>query len=291
MAYIQSYKGQSWLLPPSIEDLIPDDHICFLVESLVDSLDYSSFDIRYSGAGHPAYQPRIPLKLVIMGVLDKVRSSRRLARNARENVVYMYLSEKLSPDFRTISDFRKDNPALVKEAFKHTVSFAKEEGLLDLSHLSTDGSKVKANASNRRVLTKDELNVLLKFVEEELEEWAKQDAQEDSVFGDLRGSDQLPKQSKKTIRKAAQYYIKKVREKGPAFKEDVRDTLQKASQEVEEQGLNKVSITDPESRFMKNKKGRIELSYNPQLTVDKARFILANDICQSAHDAGQMQSQ
>ena len=65
MAYIQSYKGQSWLLPPSIEDLIPDDHICFLVEGLVDSLDYSTFDIRYSGVGHPAHHPRILLKLLV----------------------------------------------------------------------------------------------------------------------------------------------------------------------------------------------------------------------------------
>ena len=93
MAYIQSYKGQSWLLPPSIEDLIPEDHICFLVEGLIDSLDYSVFDIKYSGAGHPAYHPKILLKLLIMGVLDRVRSSRRLAKNARENVVYMYLTE------------------------------------------------------------------------------------------------------------------------------------------------------------------------------------------------------
>jgi len=207
MAYIQSFKEQAWLLPPSVEDLIPEDHICFLVESLVDNLDYQTFDIKYSGAGHPAYHPRVLLKLLVMGVLDRVRSSRRLARNARKNVVYLYLSEKLTPDFRTISDFRKENPSLVKEVFKHTVSFAKQEGLLDLCHLSTDGSKVKANASNRRVLTKDELSVLLKFVDEELEEWAKRDTQEDAEFGDLRGSDQLPKQSKKAIRKAAQYYI------------------------------------------------------------------------------------
>jgi transposase len=109
MAYIQSQSGQSWLLPPSLEDLIPEDHICYLIESLVDSLDYSLFDIRYSGAGYPAYHPRVLLKLLIMGVLDRVRSSRRLARNARDNVGYMYLSEKLTPDFRTISDFRKDN--------------------------------------------------------------------------------------------------------------------------------------------------------------------------------------
>lgn len=291
MAYIQSYKEQSWLLPPSLEDLIPEDHVCFLVESLVDNLDYEAFDIQYSGAGHPAYHPRILLKLLVMGVLDRVRSSRRLARNTRENVVYMYLAEKLSPDFRTISDFRKDNPTLVKEVFKHTVSFAKEEGLLNLSHLCTDGSKVKANASNRRVLSKEELGVLLKFVDEELEEWAKQDAQEDGEFGDLRGSDQLPKQSKKIIRRAAQYYIKKVRVRGSAFKEEVQNRLQEAYSEAEEQGLRQVSITDPESRFMKNKKGRIELSYNPQLTVDREGFVLANDVSQSAHDAGQLQSQ
>lgn len=291
MAYIESHKEQAWLLPPSIEDLIPEDHICFLVEILVDNLDYKAFDIKYSGAGHPAYHPRILLKLLIIGVLDKVRSSRRLARNARENLVYMYLSEKLTPDFRTISDFRKDNQVLLKEVFKHTVSFAKEEGLLDLSHLSTDGSKIKANASNRRVLTKDELNVLLKFVDEELEEWARQDAEEDKEFGDLRGSDQLPRQSKKTLRKAAEYYIKKMREKGSSFKTEVQNSLKEANKEAEEQGLSKVSVTDPESRFMKNKKGRIELSYNPQLTVDKQGFVIANDVCQSAHDGGQLQPQ
>ena len=94
MAYIQSFKEQTWLLPPSIEALIPEDHVCFLIESLVDALDYGAFDIKYSGAGPSAYHPRVPLKLLIMGVLDRVHSSRRLARNARENVVFMYLGER-----------------------------------------------------------------------------------------------------------------------------------------------------------------------------------------------------
>lgn len=291
MAYIESYKGQTWLLPPSIEDLIPDDHICFLVEGLVDSMDYRTFDIRYSGAGHPAYHPRILLKLLIMGVLDRVRSSRRLARNARENVVYMYLSEKVTPDFRTISDFRKDNSEVVKEVFKHTVSFAKEEGLLDLSHLSTDASKVKANASNRRVFTKEEVGVLLRFVDEELEEWAIRDTIEDNAFGEIRGRDQLPKQSNKTVQKAAQHYIKKLKERGTEFKEELKGKLQKAKEEVAEEELKKVSITDPDSRFMKNAEGKIELSYNPQITVETRGFILANDVSQNASDAGQLQPQ
>lgn len=291
MAYIDSYKDQQWLLPPSIEDMIPEDHICFLVEGLIDSLDYRMFDIKYSGCGHPAYHPRVLLKLLIMGVIDRVRSSRRLARNARENVVYLYLSEKLSPDFRTISDFRKENAELIKEAFKQTVSFGKEEKLIDLTHLSTDGSKVKANAANKRALTKQELDVLLNFVEEELEAWAKEDEREDEEFGDLRGSDQLPQRSKRVIRKAAQHYIKKVREKGTAYKEELQNKLNEAKQEVEKQGLDKVSVTDPESRFMKSKKGHIELSYSPQITVDNTGFVIANDVTQDANDVRQLEPQ
>ena len=137
MVYVESYKGQTWLLPPSIEELISEDHICFLVESLIESMDFSLFDEKYSGAGRPAYHPKIILKLLVMGVINKVRSSRNLARNARENIVYMYLAEKLNPDFRTISDFRKNNPAIVKEVFKHTVSLAKQAGLVDLNHFAT----------------------------------------------------------------------------------------------------------------------------------------------------------
>ena len=188
MAYIQSYKDQAWLLPPRIEDMIAEDHICYLVESVVDSMDFSAFDEKYAGAGHPAYHPRILMKVLVMGVMDRVRSSRRLAKSARENIVYFYLSEKVSPDFRTISDFRKDNPEIVKEAFRHTVALGKQEGILDLSYLSTDGSKIKANASNRRALTREELEFLLKFVDKELQEWAQQDAVEDKAFGDFSGA-------------------------------------------------------------------------------------------------------
>jgi transposase len=74
MTYIKSYHNQEWLLPPNIEDLIPEDHICYLMETLVHSMDFSSFDVKYAGPGHPAYHPRILLKLLVMGVLDRVRS-------------------------------------------------------------------------------------------------------------------------------------------------------------------------------------------------------------------------
>ena len=291
MAYIKSFKDQNWLLPPSLSDIIPEDHVCLLIEGFIDEQEFSSFHIKYSGAGHPAYHPRVILKLLVMGVLDKVRSSRRLARNARENIVYMYLSEKLCPDFRTISDFRKDNPTIVKKAFQHTVTLAKSEGMLDLSNLATDGTKIKANASNRKVLSKEEIVFLMNFVDNELEEWAKQDSLEDDFFKDIRGSDQLPKSSKKKMRKAVRHYMDKLKEKGELFKVGLQDNLKKAEKELVEKDLDKVNITDPESRFMLSKKGKIEFSYNPQITTERNGFIIANDVCNESNDTRQLKPQ
>jgi len=163
--------------------------------------------------------------------------------------------------------------------------------MIDLSIFSTDGTKVKANAANKRGITKEELEFLIKFVDKELEEWAKQDELEDESFGNLRGHDQLPNISKKKVQRSVKYYVKKVKEKGHIFKEELKEKLQKAKEEIEENNLEKVSLTDKESRFMKNKKGRFELSYNPQITVDKKGFILANDICQDMNDKKQLQPQ
>lgn len=291
MAYIPSYRDQVWLLPPAIDDLIPEDHICFLVEALADAQNYGDFDLAYAGAGAPAYHPRILVKLLVMGILDRVRSSRRLARQARENVIYMYLAEKLAPDFRTISDFRKAHPELIQAVFRHTVRLAKEEGLLDLTHVSTDGSKVKANASRKRVLTRDELSVLLRFVEEELEAWAEQDDREDQALGEMRGLDQLPDQSRKTVRKAVERYVRRIKAKGPEEKGEIQEGLEEAEKEVEDKGLTKVSLTDPGSRFMKNAQGKIELSYNPQVTVARNGLILANTVGQNAADVGELRAQ
>ena len=118
MVFIKSFRNRVWTLPPDIRDLIPSDHICYLIESFVDEMDFSEFEIRFDGSGHPAYYPHIMCNILIQSMLDRVRSSRSIARNVRENVVYMYLAEKLQPDFRTISDFRKENEKLIAKHLK-----------------------------------------------------------------------------------------------------------------------------------------------------------------------------
>lgn len=113
-------------------------------------------------------------------------------------------------------------------------------------------------------------------------ECIKQESTHQGRIGNLRGSDQLSNQSKKTVQKAARYYIKKLKEKGADFKGRLMDSLQKAKEEIDEEVLTKVSITDPDSRFMKTQDGDIDLFYSPRVTVDRTGFILANDVSQNA---------
>jgi transposase len=84
MVFIKSLRNQVWTLPPDIRDLIPSDHICYLVESFVDEMDFCEFEIRYDGSGHPAYHPRLICNILIQSMLDRGRSSRSIARNVQK---------------------------------------------------------------------------------------------------------------------------------------------------------------------------------------------------------------
>ena len=280
MAYIISNKDQNWLLPLSIKDMIPKGHICFLVEDFADSLDYSNFDMLYDGAGHPAYHPKIIMKILIMGMLSRVRSSRKLASGCRENFVFMYLAEKVNPDFRTISRFRKDNAGFVKKAFKQTVELASKNKLVDLSFISIDGSMLKANASKKKYFDRKNLNKLDKAIDKMVDEDIALDELEEQMFGDreegLTGIDE------RDLRSIVRDYRKS------EDKKQIKKNVKKAKGELEKYFLKKVSISDPESRMMQNKKGFSELSYNTQLSVSRNQIIVANDICQDGHDAHQL---
>jgi len=279
MAYIKSNKNQNWLIPLSIKNMIPKGHICFIVEEFVDSLDFSNFDMIYDGAGHPAYHPRIIMKVLIMGILSKVRSSRKLASGCRENFVFMYLAEKVQPDFRTIARFRKENHEFVKGAFKKTVELASEYNLIDLSFISIDGSMLKAYAGKKRYFDKKGLDKLGKAIDKMVDEDIDLDELEEQMFGDkeegLTGIDE------RDLRRIVRDYKKS------EDKKKIKENIKKAKNELEKYSLKKVSISDPESRMMQNKKGFSELSYNAQISVSKNQIILSNDLCQDKHDAHQ----
>ena len=305
MAIRSDKMGQSWILPPDIRDLIPVDHICYLVVAIVNSIDMSEVEKKYRFTpGNPAYSRRMLLRLVIMASVDGIWSSRKIARLAHENVVYMYLTGNEKPDFRTICNFKRECKELIEEAFKKTVTVARSLGMVNLGHISTDGTKIKANASNNYTLSKEEIEEIRKIIEKGI----AVDEEEDRLYGDKRG-DELPpeldtqekirkkieeieKASGKVLNSAAMNIIEQYALGDERGKEEVMERLDKAEKELNRSGQSAVSITDPEARFMKNKKERIELAYNSQITVDHdSGIILANDVTQECTDHNQLQSQ
>ncbi|MFH0898297.1 MAG: transposase [bacterium] len=277
MAYIKSNKNQNWLLPLNIKDMIPLDHVCFLVEDFVSGLDFRGFDVCFGGVGAPAYHPRILVKILIQGMLGRERSSRRLAKAVYENFVFMYLSERCKPDFRTISRFRKDNAEFLKVVFKETVGFAVEKDLVDLSCIAIDGSMFKASASKKRSVKREHLDILDKAIDKMIAEDIELDELEDEIYGDkdnggLTGMD----------RRDMKRLVREFRDKQKA-----KEKIKKAKESAEKNNLKKVSLTDPDCRFMQNKKRFTEPSYNTQISVSRNQIILANDVCQAGHDVKQ----
>ncbi|MFH1173505.1 MAG: IS1182 family transposase [archaeon] len=293
MAYVQSFRNQNYLLPPNITDLFSQNHVCYLLEQITDELNYSSFDEQFAGAGHPAYHPRILLKLLLMGYVDGLRSSRRIAKNAHENVVYIYLAEKTSPDFRTISDFRKNNTSLVKEVFKQLNLFALKHGLVDLSQLMIDGTVIKACANDEKVIDKATIDKLQKYIDQVIEEGIRTDEEEDALLGN-RGLHEMPKdlsdseKRRPIVRKIVKEINTAIQQGKPEKTQAIKAALEHAKQSMHDKQLTKFSFTDADSRFMISKKGRFELGYNAQLVTDKTGMIISGEVIAKSVDRGQL---
>jgi len=267
-------------------------------------MDMSETEERYKFTpGNPAYSRRVLLRLVIMASVIAVWSSRNLAKLARENVVYMYLAGNDKPDFRTICNFKRECKGLLEETFKKTVVVAKAAGIVTRGHISTDGTKLKANASKKFTLSKAELEEIRKM----LERGIAVDEEEDQLYGDKRG-DELPPEldtrekirrkieeykeaSGKSLKRAAKQLIEQYELGDERQKEKILEKLDKAEEEITKSEQRAVSLSDPEARFMKSGQ-RTELAYNGPSTVDHdSGIILANDVTPDCTDRHQLQPQ
>ena len=295
MAFIRRLRNQNWLFHPTIADLIEEDHICRLVDDVVESIDFKSIEEKYDGPGSPAYHPKVMMKLLIQGTIDGIRSSRKISKATKENVVYMYLSDHLNPDFRTICRFRKDNLETIKLVIAEIAKLAREMGMVKLGHLSIDGTKIKASASNFSVVSKEELDEIKEAIDMELQKGIEIDEMEEQIYGDT-DPNKLPKSFKdikEKIRKdKAAKIIDQYKNGDQKEKKRIEKQLGKAQNELEVSGKDFVSFTDPESRFMKNKKHFSEFSYNPQVTVDAEHgIVVAEDVVQNVRDVEQLKPQ
>ena len=274
MAKFKAYRrDQLHLLPHSLEEYVPEGHISRMIYEVVEGLDTSGIEARYSELGQNTYHPKIILKLLFYGYATGVRSGRKIALRCESDTSYMYLSEMYRPDFRTINDFRKNNLKEIEGYFVEVVRVCKGLGMVKLGDISIDGSKLRANASSKRSKDKETYEVWLKNIEEEirkmLEEAGKIDQEEDEMYGDNRG-DELPEEIR-------------TKEK---LKAKIKEVLDKFNKEKKE----KINLTDFDSQFMQERKGVIRSSYNCQVAVTEGQVIVGADVVTGREDHKQLAS-
>ena len=151
MAYIQGEaRGQHALFPSTLDELIPADHVCRVIDAFVDRLDMAALGFERAEpeeTGRPGYDPRDLLKLYLYGYLQQVRSSRRLENECRRNVEAMWLLHRLMPDHKSIAEFRRMHSEAVSEAGAELIQFARSLGLVRGEWVAIDGSKFRAVSS------------------------------------------------------------------------------------------------------------------------------------------------
>lgn len=281
MPKFKSYNQyQSLLLPPSLAECLPTDHICFVINDIIDQLDLSTIEATYSDNGSPAYDPRLLIKVLFYGYSQGLRSSRRIETELYQNIAFRFLAASQQPDHGTISLFRKIHLTGLKEIFSQIACLSGQLAAVDFSDISIDGTKVAANAAKRNNFDQARLDKLKEKFGHILDEAEAIDQAEDKQYGQSRGYNALPENliDPETRKKA----IQKLKEKLAKLKQAeaiIKDKQAKAKTK-EEKGLKKNSTsntTDKDANLMKMKDGSFKMSYNAQLASAK-QIILAYDL-------------
>ena len=147
MKFREYMPEQNWLIPPNIEDEIPEDDMVRALNTVIDELDIASFKKSYTDVGNIAYHPRLMLKVILYSYQQGIFSSRKMERAARRNIYYWYLTGKQTPNFRTLCKFIKRHQDAIEDVFSQVLWVCQREGLIDLETVAVDGSIIRANAS------------------------------------------------------------------------------------------------------------------------------------------------
>ena len=272
MAYKKgSDRRQRVLFPDCIDEYVEADAPVRLFDAFVDRLKMDELGfIRSTPAetGTPGYNPRDLLKLYIYGYFYQVRSSRKLARECKCNVEVMWLLGKLSPDFRTISDFRKDNKEAITKVYKEFNKFCMGLKLFSKSYISIDGSKFKAVNAKDNNLTLSKLDDRIKRLDEHISIYMEELDAYDHEEGRKLSKDEIQRKLDVCKERKERY-------------EGYRNQL-------EESGESQISLTDTDSRLMKANEGFC-VGYNVQTAVDAESHMIAGfQVTNNPTDHGQI---
>jgi transposase len=303
---------EAQLLPPSVQDYVPKDHLSRLIVALVrEELDLSAIAGSYGSVlGQPPFDPRLMTALLLHGYASGIYSSRRIAKAAVERADFMMIVAGDPPDFHTISEFRRRHLKALAALFVQVLKLAEKAGLVKLGHVALDGSKIKANASKHKAMSYDRMKKREAELAAEVERWLKAaaaaDAEEDKLYGGKRG-DEMPDwvaDQQKRLMKIREAKAELEAEAKAAAEDETRRRAAAEEKRIaqgrkktgkppappkrEPDGKTQRNFTDPESRILKTKDGYIQ-GYNAQAAVDaKAQIIVAHGLTESMSDQHQL---
>ena len=274
MGYIEGQdRKQTVLFPEVLDDYISEENPVRFIDVFIEGLDLSELGFGRAipkEMGRPPYDPGDLLRLYVYGYLNRTRSSRQLEREARRNVELMWLMRKLRPDFKTIADFRKDNPQALKKVCREFTLWCKRLELFGGELVAIDGSKFGAVNSPKRNFTEKKLRRMIREIDDKIDQYLKDlDRQDKQEAGQQSLSrEQLKKKIERHKERRAQY--------------------EQLKSDLEQSGESQVSLTDPESRSMRVGHG-VEISYNVQIVVDqKNKLLVEHEVTNEVIDLGQL---
>jgi transposase len=307
MAYnfLPSDRDQPFLLPPDLRDWLPEGHLAWFVLDVVDQLDLGPFlrCYRADGHGHPAYDPKTLLGVLLYGYCLGVRSSRQLERRCQEDIAFRVLAGNQAPDHVTIARFRARHETALAGFLVTSLRLCAAAGMVQVGTVALDGTKLAGNAADKANRTLDKLEA---EVAEILKQAADADRREDQLFGDARG-DELPhalaskasrlarlRQAKARLEAEAaerqQRYQQRVAASAAAAAANGRQPRQLKPRPRDEAPNPKATAntTDPDSRFLHTRNGSVQ-GYNAQAATTEQQLVVAAELTQDANDLQQLQ--
>ena len=287
--FLPCERDQQYLMPASLRNWLPEDHLAWFVLDAVSQLDLTAFYARYreDGWGRKAYEPSMMVALVLYAYCEGERSSRQIERRCREDIAFRVLTANQQPDHATICRFRRQHEQALAGLFTGVLGLCAEAGLLRVGVVALDGAKLRANASRERNRTDAELEAEVRRI---LAEAERVDAGENARFGDARG-DELPAGFRDRGERLQR--LREARERQEDYEERLRSRAEKdrrgrRPQRPQPDPGAKVNVTDPDSRVVRDYHGYFQ-GYNVQAVTSSGQIIVAAEVTRAATDMHELQ--
>lgn len=303
--FVDCDRFTPYLLPPSLQDWLPEGHLARFVVDIVERLDLKSLEHSYSGRGSYPYSPAMLTALLFYGYATGVFSSRKLEQSTYDSIAFRYVAANTHPDHDTIADFRKRFLPQLGKLFVQILEIAHQMGVLKLGSVSLDGTKVKANASRHSALSYEYASKLKEQLTAEVAELLKkvESADQAAIPDGMNIPEELARREErlKAIIEAKAEIERRAKERHAVEQEAYEKKLEERSRKEEETGRkpkgsppkppvpgptgkDQVNLTDGESRIMPQGSG-FEQAYNAQATVDTdTMLVIAGHVSQNTND-------